>query len=310
MTDTPDPSDTAPQEPEQPAAQADTPPATEGISDAWFGAVIWVTIIIGVLYFSLFSGQFDVLLNVSGTDPLVAEGVVTNEGAPVGSGTIHVQVEEPQGERLLTSAVADVSQKGTFRVELRRTQPTTTLDEGLRVQAIYRGRTTSGDNESKSLKGASIVYVNTTPPWSMNWGSGALLIVLIGLVVLFTGPLPPPKARILFGVTYVVTFSARVIPIVLTIAASRSPSLINTMRRAPVGIINAKAKGLEESQWLVNIGRSVNQVLDGGVRRWRPFAAGRNEDRGALSSTHFRVNCFGAGGCSDKYSRRCTRCSS
>src|SRR6187399_1738558 len=148
MTDTPDPSDTAPQEPEQPAAQADTPPATKGISDAWFGAVIWVTIIIGVLYFSLFSGQVDVLLNVSGTDPLVAEGVVTNEGAPVGSGTIHVQVEEPQGERLLTSAVADVSPKGTFRVELRRTQPTTTLDEGLRVQAIYRGRTTSGDNES------------------------------------------------------------------------------------------------------------------------------------------------------------------
>jgi len=260
MPDTPEPPDTEPAEPVQLPSVVDTSPKTKGISDAWFGGVIWVTIIIGVVYFSLFSSQVDVLLNVSGADPLVAEGVVTSEGGPVTSGTIQVLVEEPQGERLLTSAVADVSPKGTFRVELRRTQPATSQDEGLRLRATYRGQMTGADKESTSLKGNSIVYVNTTPPWGMNWGFGALVVVLAGLVVLFTGPLPPRKARVLFGVTYVVTFTACVIPIILTVAASRSPSLVNTMRRAPVGIINAKAKGLEDAQWLVNIGGSVNQI--------------------------------------------------
>ena len=92
MADTPDTPDTGSQEPEQPAKSDDSPPTSKGISDAWFGAAIWVVIIIGVAYYSLFSGQVDVLLNVSGNDPVVAEGVVTAEGAPVTSGTIQVLV--------------------------------------------------------------------------------------------------------------------------------------------------------------------------------------------------------------------------
>ena len=50
MPDTPEPPDTEPAEPVQLPSVVDTSPKTKGISDAWFGGVIWVTIIIGVVY--------------------------------------------------------------------------------------------------------------------------------------------------------------------------------------------------------------------------------------------------------------------
>jgi hypothetical protein len=259
MADTSEPPDTPLPEAGHPTEAAETHRKTSGGSDSWIGGAVWLVIIAIVGYVWFYSGQVEVLLNVSGTHPLVAEGFVANEGSPVSSGTIQVMVEDPHGDRLLASAVANVTAGGTFRVELR---PQYSVDpaDGLRVRGHYHGRVTSTENETQALKGTSTVYVNMPPPWGMSWGLGALVIVLSGLVVLFTGPLPPRKARLLFGVTYVVTFSACVIPIVLTVAASRSPALVETMRRAPVGILNAKAQGLEEAQWLVNIGGSVNQI--------------------------------------------------
>ncbi len=240
-------------------AQGGGTPSKSFNSDAWIGGGVWLVVIAAVAYFWFFSGQVDLLMNVSGTDALVAEGVITSDAGPVSSGTIQVLIEDPHGDRLLASAVGDVTEKATFRVVVQRSQFAYDPADGLRIRGNYRGRT-AATKEGKALKGTATVYVNTTPPWGMSWGFGALVVVLVGLVVLFTGPLPPRKARLLFGVTYIVTFSACVIPIVMTIAASGSPALLATMRRAPVGIVNAKAKGLEEAQWLVNIGGSVNEI--------------------------------------------------
>jgi hypothetical protein len=257
--DTPNSPGTVPVEADKQQETPADPPPKSGGSEAWIGGAVWLLILVVGGYFWLYTGRVDVLLNVSGTNPLVVEGVVTSDGAPVPSGTIQVLVEDPREDRLLASAATDVTSNGTFRAELHH-ELTENPTNGLRIRSNYHGRITDPKSTSQELKGTSTVYMNMTPPWGMNWGLGALVLVLGPLVWLFTGPLPPRKARLLFGVTYVVTFSACVIPIVLTIAASRSPALVETMRGAPVGIVKAKAKGLEEAQWLVNIGGSVNQI--------------------------------------------------
>ncbi len=244
-------------DPQPPSA---TPPtesrSTSSASDAWVGAVFWVVILLGIGYYWLFSGRGEVVLNVSGKDTLVAEGRVMDSGMPVVHGAVQVLVEDPKGEGLVESATTDVNGQGAFRVEFKTAGINAVHPNGLRVTAHFDGRT-SLDDKGKPVQGSATVYVNMTPPWRVGWGVVPVVAVLLVLATLFTGPLPPRKARLLFGFTYLVTFSACVIPILLTIAVSQSPYLLETMQQAPVGIVKARAKGLDESQWLVNIGGSV-----------------------------------------------------
>jgi hypothetical protein len=241
--------------PAQPPASDDTPTVAASSGDAWLGAVVWAIVAVVVTGYFWFNGRADVVLNVSGTDPIVVDGRVTSDGAtPVG--TVHVLVEDPRGEKLLASATGDLDANGAFRVEFNASQLTGVRTDGLLVTGDYKGRT-SKDDKGKGITGHAIVYVNMTPPWRLGWGAAILVGVLVTLAILFTGPLSPRKARLLFALTYLVTFSACVIPILLTILVSQSPYMLVTMQSAPIGILKAKAKGLEQPQWLLNIGGFV-----------------------------------------------------
>src|SRR5205814_10658783 len=88
-------------------------PASKSSGDAWIGGAVWIVGIAVGAFVWLFPGGADVLLNVAGTDPVVATGTVTNDGAPVGGGTIQVLTEDPRSRRLLGSAVTSVTDKGT-----------------------------------------------------------------------------------------------------------------------------------------------------------------------------------------------------
>jgi hypothetical protein len=111
------------------------------------------------------------------------------------------------------------------------------------------------------LYGASQIYVNMTPLFGKNQGlvAGVATAPIILLIFLFTGPLTRGKARLLFSVTYVLTFASCAIPIVLIIAASQNPYLMKMMDNAPVGIVISKADGIDQQQWILNIGGSWQQ---------------------------------------------------
>src|SRR5205814_9738363 len=115
------------------------------------------------------------------------------DGAPVGGGTIQVLIEDPRSRRLLGSAVTSVTDKGTFSVEFKESQFVGSRSTGMRVTGQYTGRVNDKDNKPQALKGTATVYVNMTPPWGwgFGWGFGVVLVPLLALVVLFTGPLPP-----------------------------------------------------------------------------------------------------------------------
>ena len=87
-------------------------------------------------------------------------------------------------------------------------------------------------------------------------GLGALVMVL--LVVVFTGTLTRGRARAMFRVLYFVTFLSMVVPVVAVIAIPESPYLEDLMERAPIGLVQAAAPpNLPEPQWLVNVGGVV-----------------------------------------------------
>src|SRR5262245_37325700 len=155
-------------------------------SDALIGGAVWVFILaaVGFGYFRV--GRADVLLNVSGLDPIVASGAVTSDGAPVSGGRIQILIEDPRGGRLLASAVSEVTNVGGFSLDFKKAQLNGSRTNGLRITGNYVG--IKPGEGGATLRGTSSAYLNMTPPWTM--GMGFLLVPLtIGLlVVLFTGP--------------------------------------------------------------------------------------------------------------------------
>jgi hypothetical protein len=86
----------------------------------------------------------------------------------------------------------------------------------------------------------------------------ALLCVLLPL---FTGPLTPVKARLLFAFTYALTFTACLIPLLAVVFMSTSSYLRSLMYYSPVGIVLATTEGVdavkEDPGWWVNLGGSL-----------------------------------------------------
>ncbi len=220
------------------------------------GVAFWV-IVAGVGLYIWYGGRTAVvILNLSSADPVVASGVVTYEGQPVDGGLVHVVVEEPSEERHLSSQVVEIEKPGRFTASFPAAGLGSGQDAAMRVTARYVGRATD-----KTLRGSATVYVNRAPPWNLWWSAAAVVVPIVTLVWLFTGPLKPRKARLLFGITYVVTFSALVVPIVMTVVVARDPHFVRLMEGAPVGILKATARGLDEPQWLLNIGGAVRPAL-------------------------------------------------
>jgi hypothetical protein len=257
----PEPGEQIPQAggvPPGPPASGPQPSTSSGgktdIVSLIIGIGFWVIIIGFVIQRWYFSENSDLMLNVR-TSPLAASGIVTYQGGPV-SGRVQIAIEDTSGH-YLASKVVDVKD-GAFNADLPEAQ----VPDGtpLRVTASFKGQAPRhwwewfGDQEA--LQGTATRYLNSTAPPSMWWGAGVGVVLLL-LTFLFTGPLSPWKARLLFGVSYVLTFSACLIPILLSVSVSRSSYLRSLMQESSVGILEATTATLTDPQWLVNLGGAV-----------------------------------------------------
>jgi hypothetical protein len=268
--DTEAPPADAQQEPQAAAQPQPLVPALaekqEGDNSWIIGLVFWLAIIAGAVWAYL-PKSADIVLNVSARDSLAVEGAVIFQGARVNNGMVHLTIENAKNKRYLASAALSVSQEGSFSTAGRTVLAPAELGGPLRITARFTGKQEA--KSSESLAGSSTVYVNFTPPLGRGVVMGILAgvgVMLLSLMVLFTGQLTSRKARVLFSVTYLVTFSACALPIVVTLLVAQNLYLVEMMEEAPIGLLKGTAKGIREPQWLVNIGGAVRKAARGAER--------------------------------------------
>jgi len=112
------------------------------------------------------------------------------------------------------------------------------------------------------VSGEQTVYINFTPPLgkqSLSIVTAIVILLMVILILLFTGDLTRRKARALFSVTYFMTFLSLSVPIAVTLLVSQNLYLVEMMEDAPIGLIKGTAKGVIDPQWLLNIGGAVRK---------------------------------------------------
>ena len=218
------------------------------------GFAIWILILGGVGVSLIWHTDASVMLDVSKDRPFVASGTVLFKGQPT-DGTVHVTIVDAKTKRYLSGVVVPVN-KGQFTTANRNVFiPDAASKEPLRVTAEYQG--TSGD---KAISGSAIAYIDFAPPLgtrTLAVTSGVSIALIAILTVLFTGELTRRKARLLFAVTYLMTFLSLAVPILLTMMVSQSTYLVEIMQDAPIGLVKGTARGVSDPQWLLNIGGAV-----------------------------------------------------
>ena len=214
----------------------------------------------------------EVILSVpsqTGTKPtrtVTVNGNVLYRGQPVG-GTALITIRDLADGRFMESQVATVRKDGAFGTQLTGNW---NEYEPLEIRADYRGKA-----NSQLLAGTATCYLNgAAPPSIWQWVAAALAFFLLFLlIVLFTGPLSPMKARVLFIVTYALTFIAVLIPLLTMAFISGNWYLKSRMENSPVGILRATTPNEKtEPQWYLNLGGSADNnsnspypVLHGGA---------------------------------------------
>ena len=248
------------QEPSEEKMQEEQPETPRHNTRTYFAAVFWAVVLGIVGYNYYYVEAADVLLNVSPGESPAISGTVLYAGKPRTSGVVQLRVEHPQNERYLGSTVLSLDKMGQFTTGKQPPFWDTSSGSELRVQATYVGhRQELGDPEKVS--GSATAYVNSTPPLgdSAWWVAGVVAVPTLVLVLLFTGPISDGKIRWMFFVTYLVTFSACLIPIVATLAVAHDPYVTELMEKAPIGIVEGTSAVLDTPQWLLNIGGSVTR---------------------------------------------------
>lgn len=258
----------APPPPTEPAAAADEAPERGGRDSVGMAitAVFWALIIAVAAFFFFRTETADVLLDVATGQAFVMKGAVLYHGEPVRNGQVQLAITRPKDQQYIASVVVPVSAAdGTF-ADRSTPPPPGDAAQALQVTAHYLGRSTAG----KSIVGDATVWLNFSPPLGRLtlWGTlaGTTVLALL-LITLFTGELTRRKARVLFGLTYLMTFVSIAAPIALTMVISRNYYLVEMMQAAPIGLVKGTAKGVDTAQWLLNIGGAVTKAA-------RPAAAG------------------------------------
>jgi hypothetical protein len=222
------------------------------------GFAIWL-LLVGAIAYPLFRGRVvEILLDVS--RDLVASGRVLYDGQPVANGVVHLAVDEPRSQRRVASAVVEVKD-GSFSVPLYLPARKSETDQSalpFKVTAKYFGRL-QGAEASRRLQAEAVVYVNSDPPLGPSawWATGVATGAIFILISVFTSRVGVRRIRLLFVVMYLITFLSLVLPIVITMLVARNPFLVEMMKEAPIGLVKAKASGLRDTQWLINIGGTV-----------------------------------------------------
>ena len=236
--------------------------------DARNGCLIIVIVILAIcygIYHYWGPKRADVFLDVSTQAEQISGGVIF-EGVPVDTGMVHVTVSDAKTKHYLFGTTGKVD-KGEFSIKapgIFSREP----HRSLRIGAEFRGSLGApAKDDSKQVRykgklvsGEATRYLNLRPPIEtrMLWGIVVGIVVLFALqFFLFTGSMGPSKARWLFILMYFFTFFSLALPIGLTVVVSQDPNMVDTMKKSPIGLVKAKAKGLADAQWLINIGGDV-----------------------------------------------------
>ena len=243
----------------------DAGPSSSAKHEGLYTLAFWIVVIVaGLTYYYLSRDYVDVFVNAD-TKSRSVSGAIQFKGAPVGVGVVQVSVSEIETRRYLASASAEVSDKGRFVVEDRAMADALGRESGLLVTVEFSGQHTDKPAQGKEAKaqavtGSSKIYLNAAWPRAnlLQWGSfGAVMLVGLILVVLFTGSMGQKKARMLFVAMYLFTFLSLVVPVLLSMAAANDEQILDAMVASPVGLVRGTASGLDEVQWIFNIGGSV-----------------------------------------------------
>jgi len=228
---------------------------------------VWVVIILAIVYWWFGAGdQAQVFLETPSGPQVQATGLVQINGAPADNGLVYVLFEDPKKNRHLSGEILQVGADGTFATKVGQAAENRGTPAPLRVTATFSGQKNQKDKSPKAINGKAIVYLNYPPPvgrWTLWICIIASCVFAIGLITLFTGDLTRRKSRILFSITYIMTFLSLAVPIGTIILVSKSQYAVEMMEEAPVGLIKGTAKGVQSPQWLVNVGGAVSpkQVL-------------------------------------------------
>jgi hypothetical protein len=231
------------------------------------GVIFWIIFVAAIAYwFAPRHNRAEVFLEASFKQPIQISGVVLFKGGPISNGTVYVVFDDPRTNRYLGSAILPIGQNGAFTIseDSLAVSPTVPVasQAPLRVVATFSGQQPT---DKKVVAGKAILYLNYPPPvgrWTI-WTSAVIALILAtGLITLFTGSLTQRKARVLFSITYIMTFMSLAVPIGAIVLVSKSQFAVEMMEQAPVGLIKGTAKGVQRPQWLINLGGAVSPAKD------------------------------------------------
>jgi hypothetical protein len=227
--------------------------------------LFWIAVLGLGTYFYLRTEKAQILLNVTAGNPVRVSGTIVADGRPVQNGYVHIVVNEGLNERYLASDIVPIEsgKNGVFRQDALALPSNTPADPRLEVLATYTGELRAGSDQAVAVTGKASAYVNMEEPFdrsSVAWLGGLGLLLLMLLIVLFTGELTAPKARALFAATYLMTFMSLAIPIAVAVMLTSNESLVETMRSGPIGLVRATTENVRDEQWMLNIGGTVTRV--------------------------------------------------
>lgn len=265
-----------------PAVELEKPAATPNVVSndysGLIGGIVWLLILGFIVgYWLLKPGeQAQIFLQATSEPALKVDGQVLSNGVPVNSGTVRVVFEDAKKNRYLGGAILSLGEGGKFTagntatdsvttpantiVPARSPAPAETTPSSpapLRIIATYTGQ----QPKDKAMGGTATLYLNYPPPvgrWAVWTVVVACASIAIGLITLFTGDLTRRKSRILFSITYIMTFMSLAVPIGAIVLVSKSQYAVEMMEEAPVGLIKGTARGIQSPQWLVNLGGAVS----------------------------------------------------
>lgn len=221
------------------------------------GGVVWICVAALILIPQFWTSTASIALEVTKENPLSISGVVLYGGAPVKSGYVRLTLDEAKTKSFLSSSIVVLTNRGEFTTSIKPPLEGWSTSKRLRITAQFEGQRLDKDNKTVHTTGETVVYTNYSPPIGqvnvLTWATIAVGLMLT-LMVLFTGSLTRRKARCLFAVTYLCTFISLAVPLALVLVISQNNYLVEAMQESPVGLVKAKAKGVPDPQWLLNIG--------------------------------------------------------
>jgi hypothetical protein len=232
------------------------------------GLAAWSVIIFLVLRV-IPSQDAEILLAITPGDPLSIAGTVLGSGKPI-SGHVQLVADNPKTSEHKVSTMVPVH-TGSFNVVLDPHAKPDAPPEALRIRAHFVGTGADGS----AVQGDAVAYAHCSSRInSETLFNGFIVLGVLAMLVtvLFTADLTQETAKFLFGASYLTCFLSVTAPVAALLVVSENRYLIELMRESPVGLVEARAPGLERPQWFLNVGGIVEEHTE---PPWRARRAGR-----------------------------------